>query len=163
MMDINISLPMLQQAPAAGNALVIIEAEVHAGVARTRYLRAGAGPTIVLLHGAGENAEVWTTWIGRLATHFRVLAPDADAVVGGEAGRATSPNVEPRTLTIWLRDFLDGLGVESVSFLARGEGTEVAARFTAEYPERVSEVLFVARSLPGRSYPPRAPARPPAA
>jgi pimeloyl-ACP methyl ester carboxylesterase len=129
------SAPGEQTTPGA---ITIIEAEVHAGPARTRYLRAGAGATLLLLHGAGERPEGWLSWIAPLAAHFRVLAPD---LAGGG-----SPPFDPADATagcVWLRDFLDGLGVESVHIVARAEGAAVAARFAAAYPERVGEVVWV--------------------
>lgn len=45
----------------------------------TTYLEAGAGDSVVLLHGGefGVSAELgWERLIGRLAEHYRVLAPD---------------------------------------------------------------------------------------
>ena len=43
------------------------------------YHEAGAGPTVVLLHGGGPGASSWSNFgrnIGVLAQHFRVLAVD---------------------------------------------------------------------------------------
>ena len=118
----------------------VVEAEVHAGGTRTRYLRAGAGPTLLLLHGAGERAEVWTLWIERLASRFRVLAPDRR---WRSRRRGPLPPGEAAARGTWLRDFLDGLGVETVRIVASGEGAEIAERFAAKYPERVTALLRV--------------------
>ena len=48
--------------------------DVH-GV-RTRVLRAGAGPNLVLLHGTGGHLEAYARDIAGLAADFRVTAYD---------------------------------------------------------------------------------------
>ena len=49
----------------------------------TSYLEAGEGDPVVLLHGGefGASAEIgWEHNISALAVHYRVLAPDIDAM-----------------------------------------------------------------------------------
>jgi 3-oxoadipate enol-lactonase len=41
------------------------------------YLDEGAGPLVVLLHPLAESGEIWRALIDRLASRFRVIAPDA--------------------------------------------------------------------------------------
>src|SRR3712207_7084883 len=41
-----------------------------------RYLSAGEGPPLVLLHGAGDNALDWRWVLPALARKHRVYAPD---------------------------------------------------------------------------------------
>jgi len=42
-----------------------------------RFLRAGEdGPPVVLIHGLGASAEIWSANIGALAANHRVFAPD---------------------------------------------------------------------------------------
>ena len=44
---------------------------------RARCLFAGeTGPSVVLIHGLGASAEIWTSSIGPLASRHRVFAPD---------------------------------------------------------------------------------------
>src|SRR5690349_21765173 len=40
------------------------------------FFQGGSGPTLVLLHGAGDQAGTWWTVIPRLAGSYRVLALD---------------------------------------------------------------------------------------
>jgi pimeloyl-ACP methyl ester carboxylesterase len=116
--------------------ITIVEAEVHAGSARTPYLRAGSGPAVVLLHGSAEGVGVWVPWMSWLGARFCVLAPALPEWKTGD------DRFEPRACPAdWLRDFLDGLGVESVRMLARGDSIGIAARFADAYPERVSDFV----------------------
>ena len=42
----------------------------------TRVLEAGAGPTVLMLHGNPDNADEWGPLIARLSTRYRCIAPD---------------------------------------------------------------------------------------
>jgi haloalkane dehalogenase len=42
----------------------------------TRVLDAGAGRTVLMLHGNPDNADEWGPLIARLSPHFRCVAPD---------------------------------------------------------------------------------------
>ena len=42
----------------------------------TRVLEAGAGSTVLMLHGNPDNADEWQKLIGHLSTQYRCIAPD---------------------------------------------------------------------------------------
>lgn len=46
------------------------------GGVQTRFLRAGDGPRVLLLHGVGMTADSWCRTIGPLSHDFDVIAPD---------------------------------------------------------------------------------------
>jgi hypothetical protein len=80
----------------------MMEAVIEAGGAETRYVRAGAGrPVVLLLRAVGERAHgsgvAADPLFARLAAEFRVIAP---ALPAG------------RVLTGWVRDVVDGLGLD---------------------------------------------------
>src|SRR3712207_9355178 len=56
--------------------MVIQEREIEVEGVLTRYLTAGDGPPLVLLHGVGDNALDWRWVIPALAHDYRVYAPD---------------------------------------------------------------------------------------
>src|SRR5689334_8057513 len=69
---------------------------LDAGGIRTRYVEAGDGPIVILLHGRGGHLENWTRNLAPLAKHFRVIAidmmghgfsakPEADYAISGYA------------------------------------------------------------------------------
>ena len=55
-----------------------------------RYLAAGEGPPLVLLHGAGDNSLDWRWVMPSLAATHRVYAPDLP-------GSPTAPGPPPTT------------------------------------------------------------------
>jgi pimeloyl-ACP methyl ester carboxylesterase len=93
-------------------------ATVTANGLETRYLRCGAGPTVVLLGGDADLAE-------SLGQGFRVLA------------------MEARDEADWLRGVFDGLGIGDAVLLATPRFAERAQLFAAEEPERVRGVVLL--------------------
>jgi alpha-beta hydrolase superfamily lysophospholipase len=60
-----------------GRVNVAVEAQtVEIDGLPIRYLAAGEGPPLVLLHGAGDNSLDWRWVIPDLAATHRVYAPD---------------------------------------------------------------------------------------
>lgn len=94
----------------------------------------GAEP-LVLLHGGTGNSTAWAGEAAAYASKFRVYAID----LPGEAGKSTParPPYDGPAFADWLRDTLDGLGIERASMVGLSLGGWVALRFAAAYPERV--------------------------
>ena len=66
----------------------IEERKVEVGGLQTRYLTAGEGPPLLLLHALGENALDWQWVLPNLASTRRVYAPDFPGF-GGSAKPGT--------------------------------------------------------------------------
>lgn len=112
-----------------------VRATVCAGSAETRYLRAGRGPNVLLLPGA--DAEIRQRLLASLSTRFRVVVPETEAQLGVLDGNQAEAGAA------WLRDFLDGLGIQRVSLVAAGETEAAALRFTQGEPERVERLVLL--------------------
>lgn len=56
------------------------------------YCASGAGNTVVLLHGFGEDGTVWQTQTDFLKPHFRVIVPDIPG--SGESAFIQDANIE---------------------------------------------------------------------
>ena len=109
-----------------------------AGV-RTRVLRAGTGPDLVLLHGTGGHLEAYARDIKGLAAHFRVTAYD---MVGH--GWSDLPD-RPYTIDVLsdhLLGLLDVLGIESAHLSGESLGGWVAAWTAAHHPGRVERLVL---------------------
>jgi len=109
-----------------------------AGV-RTRVLRAGTGPDLVLLHGTGGHLEAYARDIAGLAEHFRVTAYD---MVGH--GWSDLPD-RPYTIDVLsdhLLGLMDALGIESAHFSGESLGGWVVAWTAAHHPDRVDRLVL---------------------
>lgn len=97
--------------------------------AKMRYLRAGCGPPLILLHGLLAYSFSWRYTMPALASHATVLAPDllgagfSDRPVIDHSMRATARRV--------LR-FAENLGLESFDLLGTSRGGAVAMCAAAE-------------------------------
>jgi pimeloyl-ACP methyl ester carboxylesterase len=102
----------------------------------------GAGPPLVLLHGATSlGAEDFAAQLPRLSTGFLVHLPDArgHGRTRWDAGQGFRYD--------WLVDdlvaFVDGLGIESFHVLGFSMGAMTALQFGARYPERLRTMVVV--------------------
>lgn len=108
-------------------------AVLSAGGVETAYLRVGAGaPVVVLRAGAADGAA--SPLVLALADRFRVLAPVPPA---GLAGRGDD------AFAAWLRDVLDGLGVDGATIVAEGAMAPPALAFALADPLRVRRIALV--------------------
>jgi 2-hydroxy-6-oxonona-2,4-dienedioate hydrolase len=112
---------------------------VDVGGVRTRVLRAGAGPDLVLLHGTGGHLEAYARDIAGLAADFRVTAYD---MVGH--GWSDLPDV-PYTVDVLsdhLVGLLDVLRIPRAHLSGESLGGWVAAWTAAHHPERVERLVL---------------------
>src|SRR3954454_9332170 len=110
---------------------------------RVRYLAAGdEGPVLVLVHGLGGSCATWHPVLDLLAGTGRVIAPD---LLGhGCSAAPSSGDYSPAGQATWLRDILDGLGVDQCTVVGHSFGGGVAMQFAHQYPERVQGLVLVA-------------------
>lgn len=123
--------------PEIGNTVV-------ANGIRTNYLEAGEGPPLILVHGSGPGVTAYANWrlvIPKLASHFRVTAPD---MVG--FGYTERPRDADYSMEFWLAHlsgFLDALGIQHASFVGNSFGGALTLAFAARYPDRVDRFVLM--------------------
>lgn len=116
------------------------EKEVRIYGQKIRYVEAGSGPTVILLHGLGGNSSNWILNINALAAKYHVIAPDQ---VG--FGQSDKPLINYRVGTYV--DFLDRLyselKIERATLVGNSMGGWIAALYTIAHPERVERLVLV--------------------
>ncbi|MFE9686647.1 alpha/beta fold hydrolase [Streptomyces sp. NPDC006285] len=106
---------------------------------RTRVLRAGSGPDLVLLHGTGGHLEAYARDLAGLAVDFRVTAYD---MVGH--GWSDLPD-RPYTVDVLcdhLLGVMDALDMPSAHLSGESLGGWVAAWAAAHHPGRVDRLVL---------------------
>jgi pimeloyl-ACP methyl ester carboxylesterase len=109
---------------------------------RTRYLIAGSGPPVLLVHGIGLSLECWLRNIDPLSKKHTVVAADllghgfADAV---DFGRDASQSVNARHLGRLARS----LGLDRYSVAGSSYGGLVAALMYFQEPQRVQKLALI--------------------
>lgn len=107
---------------------------------KIKYVEAGSGPVVVLLHGLGGNSMNWAFNTPALAQKFRVVVPDQ---VG--FGQSDKPLVNYRigTYVDFLDKFLAELKVERATLVGNSMGGWIAAAYTLKYPGKVERLVLV--------------------
>jgi len=105
-----------------------------------RYYDVGSGPTLVLIHGIGGDADDWAFCLDALAASHRVIALD---LLG--FGRSAKP---PMEYTIagyveMLGRFLRALGLERATLVGHSLGGWIAAAFALQSPQAVDKLVLV--------------------
>ncbi len=87
-----------------------------------RYLTAGTGPPLVLVHGVGTSASEWSRVLPALARDHRVYATD----LSGFPGSAKPPDYSSAFSAGFVGSFLDASRVERPAVIGNSLGGLVA-------------------------------------
>ncbi|MDP9478570.1 MAG: alpha/beta fold hydrolase [Actinomycetota bacterium] len=117
----------------------IEERRVEVGGSSTRYLIAGEGPPLVLLHGIGTSALEWNRTMPALARRRSVYAPD---LLQPERG-SDHAGYSPASLAGFVAEFMNALGIERASIVGNSLGGLVALRFALSHPSRMDALGLV--------------------
>lgn len=102
-------------------------------------------PTVLLIHGAGNDHSVWQLQARHLARcGFGVLAPDLPG--HGASNGAPLPTVE--ALAEWIVDLMDAAGVACAALGGHSMGSLVALEAAARAPARVSRLILIGSVAP---------------
>jgi pimeloyl-ACP methyl ester carboxylesterase len=108
----------------------------------TAYEVDGAGPPLVLLHGAtGSGGDHFAGLRPVLATAFRCYMPDAR----GHGGTAWDPSESWTTVDLVadLDGFVDAVGLASFHLLGYSMGGMTALHFAARFPDRIRTLVAI--------------------
>jgi len=105
------------------------------------YLENGSGAPVVLIHGGLGDYREWNSQIGRISSHYRVIA---------YSRRYNYPNnnveiLPDHSAIVEARDLaalLDALKLERVHIVGYSYGALTALFFAAEHPERVRSLTL---------------------
>jgi pimeloyl-ACP methyl ester carboxylesterase len=105
-----------------------------------RYIEAGQGPAVILLHGLGGVKEMWMANWGALSNGHHVYALDQIGF-----GHSDKPFAEYKIAT-WV-DFLYGFmqseNIRPATLVGNSLGGWIALEFTAQHPEMVEKLVLV--------------------
>lgn len=107
---------------------------------RVAYRSAGAGPPLLLLHGAVCDSRVWRRQIESLSDAWTVVAWDAPG-----CGSSSDPPPEFRMpqFAECLAGFIDAIGLGRPHVLGHSWGSSLAIELCNLHPERVASLVLV--------------------
>ncbi len=112
---------------------------VTIGDRQVHYLRAGAGPCVVLLHGSPESSFSLLPLIHILKNRFTVIAPDTPGNGNSEPLSIDDPLIPDYAGA--LGDLLNALGIETCALYGFHTGADIAVCYSTQAPARVSMVV----------------------
>ena len=113
------------------------------------YVRGGAGPTLVLLHGYPQTWYMWRKVLPALAEHFTVIAPDLRGSGGSDA---PTDGYRKSILAEDVHQLLVGLDLaDEVSVVGHDIGTMVAYAYAAAHRDSTSRLVLIDAPLADES------------
>ncbi len=119
---------------------------LEVGGIRTHYLEAGAGPTLLLIHGGGAGADAWGNWRGCIPLYskdFHVVAVD---MVG--FGRTDKPDpahfgYSQEDRNVHMAAFIEKLGVGAVNLIGNSMGGATTLGVAMRRPDLVRRMVLM--------------------
>lgn len=102
---------------------------------------AGAGQSVMLVHGLASNARIWDRVAPILARQFRVVALDQRSHGLSEAPADGDYSFD--SICADLRGVVEALGSEKPVVVGHSWGASVALEYAARYPEAVRGIVLV--------------------
>jgi pimeloyl-ACP methyl ester carboxylesterase len=112
-----------------------------------RYVQAGTGPDVVLVHGSPGSVEDWEPILPRLSPRFRVTAFDRPG--HGYSGGADRPHTAAENATAAL-DLIRALGLHDAVLVGHSFGGAIALDLAIRRPPEVRSYVLVG----AKAYPP---------
>ncbi|MSQ71117.1 MAG: alpha/beta hydrolase [Betaproteobacteria bacterium] len=110
---------------------------------KIRWLEAGEGPPVLLLHGMGmySSANLFDFVIPAVAARMHVIAPDWLGFGLGVRNLDEGPTFE--LMLDHLREFMDVVGLKRAHVLGHSMGGWLAAQFAYQSPSRVEKLIML--------------------
>jgi len=124
----------------------IIERFVQVDHLRIRFLHAGSGPALVLIHGLLGYSFSWRRVIPNLAQDREVFAPDMPGAGFSECGA----NLDCRLMGAAQRllAFLDAVGIAACDLVGSSYGGSTAVILAASIPSRIRSLVLISPANP---------------
>jgi len=104
------------------------------------YTMKGEGRPLLLIHGYGAGMWVWEKQIEALSQSYRVYG--LDLIGHGFSDRPKIPYT-PEAYIYFLRDFMDGVGIEKATLIGNSMGGGIAWAMAILFPERVDRLILI--------------------
>lgn len=105
-----------------------------------RYLVAGTGPTIILVHGLGEFLESWLSNIAKLSEYFTVYAID---LPGHGLSEESNNNHSISSNAKFIIKFMSTMRISHASLLGHSMGGPICLRLAVDFPRKVDKLVLV--------------------
>lgn len=91
--------------------------------------------TVVLIHGFGEDSQVWDNIIAELKQEYQILVPD---LPGSGINNADSEGISMESMAEFIKELLDEQKIDTCSMIGHSMGGYITLAFAEKYPERLN-------------------------
>ena len=127
--------------------------EVHLPQGTIRYREDGNGEPLLFVHGVLVNGSLWRNVVPRLSKDFRCIVPDWP-FGSHETPLDADADLSPPALAQMIVDFMDAVGLDSVTLVGNDTGGALCQLVASEHPERVSRLVLTSCDIYERFPPP---------
>ncbi|MBV9088364.1 MAG: alpha/beta fold hydrolase [Mycobacteriaceae bacterium] len=107
---------------------------------RVAYRDCGAGEVLLLIHGMAGSSVTWRAVMPQLSKKFRVVAPD---LLGHGESAKPRGDYSLGAFAVWLRDFLDELGISQATVVGHSLGGGVAMQLVYQHPDYCRRLVLI--------------------
>ena len=107
---------------------------------RVAYRDAGQGKVLLLIHGMAGSSATWRAVLPQLSKKYRVVAPD---LLGHGESAKPRGDYSLGAFAVWLRDFLDELGITHATVVGQSLGGGVAMQFIYQHPDYCERLVLI--------------------
>jgi pimeloyl-ACP methyl ester carboxylesterase len=113
---------------------------------RMRYIRAGEGDPVILLHGWPQTSASWKYILPVLAEKYTVIAPDLRGL-----GDSTKPDsgYDTNTLATDIHELVEALGFDKIFIAGHDWGGATAYSYASLFRDEVRRLSIFEMVLPG--------------
>lgn len=104
------------------------------------YLRHGAGPPLLLVHGIPTSARLWEPLLGALGEHYDCIAVDLNGM--GRSRPAAGADLASPGQADMLAELLDHLGIATTRLVLHDQGGAHGQQLLVRHGERIEAVAF---------------------
>ena len=119
---------------------VIQSFDLKIGERKAHYLKAGSGCPVVLLHGGASDSNDWAETIPALSQHYSLYAPD---MLGYGQTDRDKPSYYLSEFVDFTLDFIQKLGLDSISLVGHSLGGRVCLEIALQHPEKVRKLVLI--------------------
>lgn len=113
---------------------------------KLHYVRVGAGPNVVLLHGWPQTWFAWRNTMERLCSRFTLIAPD---LRGLGLSERTAGGYDKQTIAKDIRALIDEAAGGRAHVVGHDMGGKAAFMLACLHPEHVEKLVLVDCLVPG--------------
>ena len=107
---------------------------------RVAYLDEGVGEVVLLIHGMGGSSDSWREVVPELSRKYRVIAPD---LLGHGQSDKPRGDYSLGAFAVWLRDFLDALGIRKATLIGHSLGGGIVMQFAHQHRDYCRRLVLI--------------------